>query len=54
MEATKEEIYSVIGKPLDSKFRITLVIILFIIIFIIIIVFLILTDYIKITDPING
>jgi hypothetical protein len=54
MEASRNEIYSVIGKPLNSKIRITFIFIIVFILFIIIIVFLIVTQYIKIEDPIKN
>ena len=54
MEASRNEILSVVGKPLDSKLRTIFIILIFVIIFIALIVFLILNEYIKITDPING
>ncbi len=54
MEPTKAEIYSVVGKPIDPKFRFTLIILILVIVFIIFIAFLIVSEYIKITDPVNG
>lgn len=54
MEVPRSEIYTVIGKPLDSKFRFIFIFIILFIIFVIILVFLILTEYIQIKDPINN
>jgi hypothetical protein len=54
MEASTNEIYSVIGKPLNPKLRMIFVFIIAFILLIILLVFLILTEYIKISDPING
>ncbi len=54
MEASKDEIYSIVGKPLNSKLRLVFIILIFVIIFITIIVFLIVAEYIKLTDPVNG
>ncbi len=54
MEISKVEILNSVGKPLNSKLRTIFIIIIFVIIFITLIVFLMLTEYIKLTDPVNG
>jgi hypothetical protein len=54
MDVSKTEIYSIVGKPLDPKLRFTFIILIIIIILIISIVFLIVSEYIKISDPVNG
>jgi hypothetical protein len=54
MELSRNEILNSINKPLNPKLRTIFIILIFVIIFIAFIVFLILTEYIKITDPVNG
>jgi hypothetical protein len=54
MEISKAEILNSVGKPLNPKLRTLFIILIFVVIFIAFIVFLILTEYIKISDPVNG
>jgi CHASE3 domain sensor protein len=54
MEATKDEIYSAIGRPANPKLRMIFVFIIVFILVILLIVFLLITDYIQISDPIRG
>jgi hypothetical protein len=54
MEATRTEIYSSLGKPLNPKYRSLFIFVVFFILVIVLIGFLIFTGYIKISDPVNG